>query len=91
VGASHTGHRDVFITSDEIHLTTDVNEHAGMEISQGRTGGRIHVRTLLPQVGDKDPSDISYSRHRKQASHPAPARFVVGRLDKKPRRWEWVV
>jgi hypothetical protein len=87
VGASHTGHRDVFTTSDEIQLTTDVNEHSGTEILQGRTGGRTRVRTLSPPVGDKDPSGISYSTHRKRASRLAPTRFEVGRLDK-PRQWE---
>jgi hypothetical protein len=86
VGTSHTGHRDVFITSDEIHLTANVNEHFGIESTAEHTGSRRRVRTLLPRVGDKDPSDISYSRHRKQASHQAPARFVVGRLGKRPRQ-----
>ena len=82
VGASHTGHRVVFITSDDIHLTIDVNEHAGMEILRGRTGSRRRVHTLSPPAGDKDPSCISYSRHRKQVSHPEPARSEVGHLDK---------
>ena len=86
VGASHTGHLVVFITSDDIHLTIDVNldvnEHAGMEILRGRTGSRRRVHTLSPPAGDKDPSGISYSRHRKQVSHPEPARSEVGRLDK---------
>ena len=82
VGASHTGHRVVFITSDDIHLTIDVNEHVGMEILQGRTDSRRRVHTLSPPAGDKDPSGISYNRHRKQVSHPEPARSEVERLDK---------
>lgn len=82
VGASHTGHRVVFITSDDIHLAADVNEHAGMEILRGRTGSRRRVHTLLPPAGDKDPSGISYSRHRKQVFLPEPARSEVERSDK---------
>jgi hypothetical protein len=82
VGASHTGHRVVFTTSDEMHLTADVNERVRIEILQERTGSRRRVHTLLPPAGDKDPSGISYSIRRKQVSHPEPARVEVGRLNK---------
>ena len=77
MGVSHTGHREVFTTSDEMHLTNYVNKQAGIEVLQERTGSRRRVRTSSPQVGDKDPSGTSYSRHRKQASHRAPVRFEV--------------
>jgi hypothetical protein len=90
VGVSHTGHRDVFITSDEMHLTASFNEHAEMDTMQERTYGKTCARTSLRLVGDKDPFDISYSRHRKQVFLPEldQPEFGVGRSYKGPRVWE---
>ena len=49
-------------------------------ILQERTDSRKRVRTSLPQVGDKDPSDTSYSRYRRPVSLPALDQLGVGHL-----------
>jgi len=82
VAVSHTGHREVFTISDEMHLSVDVNKTSRNGELQERTGSRRRVRTLLPQVGDKDPSGISYNRHRIQAPHSVTARCEVCRSNK---------
>ena len=66
MGASHTGHRVVFTTSDEIHLTADVNERVRKEILRNAleaedvsTHCRRRLATRIPpayptvDVGDK--------------------------------------
>jgi hypothetical protein len=88
VGVSHTGHRDVFTTSDEMHLTASINERAEMDTMQERTYDKTSARTSLQLVGGKGPFDISYSRHRKQVFLPELDQFGVGRSYKGPRVWE---
>ena len=87
VGASHTGHRGVFTTSDEIHLTAHLTSTPEMDRLQGRTGSRRRVRTSLPQAGDKGLADTFCNRCRRQAFLQGLSPSEVERLDKK-FRWQ---
>ena len=53
-----------------------------------RTDSRKRVRTLLPLVGDKDPSGTPCNRYRRQASLPALDQLGVGHLGKWPQQSE---